>query len=29
MSYGWMALAFCVSAIFAGVMGFAIQRGAT
>jgi toxin CptA len=24
-----MALAFCVSAIFAGVMGFAIQRGAT
>ena len=29
MSFGWMALAFGVSAIFAAVMGFAIQRGAT
>ena len=29
MSFGWMTLAFCVSAIFAAVMGFAIQRGAT
>jgi toxin CptA len=29
MNHGWMTLAFCVSALCAGVMGFAIQRGAT
>ena len=29
MSHGWFTLAFCVSAFCAGVMGFAIQRGAT
>ena len=29
MSDGWFTLAFCVSVLCAGVMGFAIQRGAT